>query len=94
MCAHAIEMDSDVCEVLVGRQMVVFLQSNIWPTSEQTGTNTYVTPQLPNLTHLDGHRHVVQTRVVLAFSSGCVSCSNLHLGSDFSVSSIEYDIES
>jgi len=43
MRAYATEMDSDVHEVLVGRQLVVFVQSNVWPTSEQTGTNTYLT---------------------------------------------------
>jgi hypothetical protein len=77
--AHVTEVDSDVHEVLVGRQLVVFVQANIWSTAEQTGTHTHThthihirNPQLSNLTHLDGNRHVVQTRDVPAFSSACI----------------------
>ena len=78
MCAHATEMDSDVHEVLVGRQLVVFVQPSIWPTAEQTGTHkhTYLTLSYqiwPTLMVTDTWcRHVVQTRVVPAFSSGYI----------------------
>ena len=97
MCAHATEMDSDVHEVLVGRQLVVFVQANIWPTAEQTGMHahkhTYLTLSYqiwPTLMATDTWcRHVI----FLPFRPD-VSSSHLLLGCDFPVSSIEDDLES